>query len=307
MAERVTSTAPVDAILLGGHDSGAGGYNEPKFTLEFGGQTTLTTVLKAIDEAEAIDGVFFVGQAELIEGETRNREKLYTLVPDTGSLWGNLHAAIEEQQRYGHGREVLVICSDLPFLTAQSLDWLVAKSSGTDSLQIPIIPQAILQKLSLFYKTYYWPMSEFPFKWSNVLLLDTNTFPNHGLKQLIARYRETSADNYALLALKRIQLLYEYGGAEAVYTLVINYASKMLQSKRDNGNGQVPFTRLRSKSDYERMLSRIIGSDCTLLRTPFPGLALDVDGKTRQEILQRGYWAIRTLVEEQAEAVMAEP
>jgi len=300
MSERIRYDAPVDAILLGGKDSDAVGFNsQHKFALELGERDILEGVLGALDGTRSIDRVFFVGPLELIDDRVRDRRKGFVTVPDTGSLWGNLSETIERQQQLRGGNEVLVVCSDLPFLTSESMDWLVANSRGRDSLQIPVVPREKVQRLSPTYETYYWPMREFPFKWSNNMLLDVNKVTDGRLEQLFARYRATGGDNYSLTALKRMRLLNEYGGPEAVYTLLLNYASKLLQLKFDK---HVPFSRLRSKSDYERIMTRIAGVDSELLRTPFIDTALDVDNHLRLGIFQRGYQEIRRIVEEQAKA-----
>ena len=302
MPERISHANPVDAVLLGGKDSDAIGFNgQYKFALKVEGrEDILAGVLDAIDRTRNIDRVFFVGPQDLISDRVKGRKKDYITVPDTGSLWGNLSESIEEQQKLRGGNEVLVVCSDLPFLTAESMDWLVTNSRGKDSLQIPVVSKGIAQGLSPTYETYYWPMREFPFKWSNNMLLDVNKIADSGMQKLFNRYRETGGDNYSLSALRRMQLLNEYGGPEAICALLLNYASKLLQLKFE---GRVPFSRLIGKSDYERILTRILGTNSELLQTPFVDAALDVDNHLRLGIFQRGSQEIRRIVEKQAKEV----
>ncbi|MCD4756410.1 NTP transferase domain-containing protein [bacterium] len=297
MCERAKETAPVDAILLAGRDSNAVGFNsQHKFSLEMGEQDILEGVLEAIDKTDSIDKVFFVGPLELIDDRVKGRKKGYITIPDTGSLWGNLSETIEKQQQLCGNHEVLVICSDLPFLTAESMDWLIANSRGKNNLQIPVVPREQILKLSPTYETYYWPMREFPFKWSNNILLDINKIVDSRVAQLFTKYRETDGDKFPLSALRRIHLLQKHGGSEAVYALLLNYASYLLQLKFDE---RVPFSELIGKRDYEEILTRAIAIDSELLKTPFAEMVLDVDNHLRLGIFQRGFQEIKGVIKEQ--------
>lgn len=295
------SPVPVDAILLGGKDPDAVGFNSQyKFSLEVGGRDVLSGVLDALDQASFINRVIFVGPAELVKDKVRGRSKNYAFVDQQGSLWNNVSAGIEKQQQLGGKEGVLVVCSDLPFLTSESVDWLVVNSQQKDSLQVPIVSDRVVKQLSPTYETYYWPMREHPFKLGNNIFIDIDKLSEDRLRLLIEEYRGTASDNYALMSFKRLALLQRYGGAEAVSTLMLNYASKLLQIKCGL-NGKVPFSFLRGKGDYERVISKILGAKTEMLPTPFVDVVLDIDNSQRLGIFQRGYQRISEVVHRQAD------
>jgi hypothetical protein len=78
-----------------------------------------------------------------------------------------------------------------------------------------------------------------------------------------------------------------YGGQEALFTVLLNYASKFLQMRSDALG--VPFSRLRSKGDYERLISGIAGTNVELVEMPYVDTVLDVDNSHRCGIFRRGY------------------
>lgn len=299
MAERLCPT-PVDVVLLAGRDPNKAGFNgQYKFSLEVGGRDMLTSALDALDGATFIDRVFVVAPADVVKERLTARVKDYIPVEQRGSLIENISAGVERQQQLGGKQHLLLVCSDLPFLTSPSVDWLVVNSQQSPHLQVPVVPQSVVQELSPTYETYYWPMKEFSFKLGNNIFVDASTLNEQRIQLLIDRYRNTGSDNYALMSLNRIALLREYGGAEAVYTVMLNYLSKLMQIKY-GAKGHVPFSGWRTQSDYQRILSRIIGRKSEFLASPFVDVVLDVDNSHRLGIFQRGYERISQVVQRQA-------
>src|SRR3989344_2146914 len=268
MAEKLCPTS-VDAVLLAGRDPNKTGFNgQNKFYFEVGGRDMLTSALDALDGAAFIDRVFIVAPTDEVKERLARRVKDYVPVEQRGSLIENISAGIERQQQLGGKQHVLLVCSDLPFLTSPSVDWLVVNSQQSPHLQVPVVSQAVVQELSPTYETYFWPMREYSFKLGNNVFVDTSTLNEERIQLLVDRYRSTGSDNYALMSLNRIALLRENGGAEAVYTVMLNYLSKLIQIKYGT-RGHIPFSNWRSKSDYERILSRVIGRKSELLASPF--------------------------------------
>lgn len=299
MSERF-NPKPVDAILLAGKDPGKNGFNgQDKFSVELGGKSVLSSVLDALDNASFIDRVVCVGPVEKLKADVRQRKKDYVLVEQKGTLWNNVSAGIEKQQQTRGDREVFIVCSDLPFLTSQSVDWMVIHSQKSPNVQFPVVSQSVIQQLLPTYETYYWPMKEFAFKTGNNIFLDINRLSDDRLRTLLNEYRGTGSDNYVLMSLQRLALLQKYGGVEAVYTTMINYASKLLQLRGFAKNG-IPFSRLRSRMDYERVISRTLGTKTEMLSVPFIDVALDIDNPLRTGIFQRGYNKILEVVKAQA-------
>ncbi len=299
MSERL-SPKPVDAILLAGKDPGKDGFNgQHKFSIELGGRSVLSTVLDALDSASFVDRVICVGPVEKLQDEVCGRRKDYILVEERGSLWDNVSTGIEQQQKVRGDKEVFIVCSDLPFLTSQSVDWMVINSQRNANIQVPVVPQSVVQQLSPTYETYYWPMKEFAFKMGNNVFIDINRLSDDRLRTLLNDYRGSGSDNYMLMSLQRLTLLQKYGGNEAVYTTMINYASKLLQMRGFTGN-RVPFSGFRNKADYERVMSKILGTKAEMLSVPFVDVVLDIDNPRRTGIFQRGYDKIWEVVRSQA-------
>lgn len=302
MIESIRPTQ-TDAVLLCGNDAKPGFSGRNKFLLEVGGgKDILRCTLDALDEAQFIDRVFVVASAGDVKGRMVRRKKEYILVEPQGSLINNVTAGIEKQQQRGGKQNVLMVCSDLPFLTSQSLDWLVLNSQpdeDNNAIKMPVVPHAKVQELSPTYETYFYPMKEFSFKMGNNVFIDINLLNEERIKFLVEEYRNTGSDDYVLMSLKRMALLQRYGGIEAVYTVMINYLSKILQIKYGTQQ-HVPLSRLRGKDDYQRVLSRMLGHKTELLSAPFVDMVLDVDSAVRLGIFQRGYDRISQVVRKQS-------
>jgi len=293
-----------DAVLLCGYDLKPGFNGKNKFSLEVGGTTDiLENTLDALDNTQFVDRIFVVTSSDNVQDRFVGRQKEYVLVKSQGSLINNIEAGIEKQQQRGGKKHVLMVCFDLPFLTSQSLDWLVINSrpdSDNKGIKIPVVPHTKVQELLPIYETYYYPMREFSFKMGNNIYIDINLLNEERIRLLVDGYRNSGSDNYVLMSLQKMALLQRYGGIEAVYTVMINYLSKLLQIKYGTKRS-VPLSGLRKKSDYERVISRIIGHKAELLATPFVDIVLDVDNAVRLGIFQRGYDRISQIVNRQSD------
>jgi GTP:adenosylcobinamide-phosphate guanylyltransferase len=302
MIEKISSTQ-TDAVLLCGNDAKPGFYCRNKFLLEVGGnKDILGSTLDVLDEAQFIDRVFVVAAANEVKNRFIGRRKEYVLVEPQGNLVNNITAGIEKQQQRGGEQHIVIVCSDLPFLTSQSLDWLVLNSQpnrDNNTIKIPVVPHQKVQELLPTYETYYYPMREFSFKMGNNVFIDINLLNEERIKLLVKEYRNSGSDDYVLMSTKRMSLLQRYGGAEAVYTVMINYLSKMLQIKYGIQQ-HVPLSGLRGKVDYQRVLSRMLGHKTEFLVAPFVDMVLDVDSAVRLGIFQRGYDRISQVVRRQS-------
>ena len=115
-----------DAILLCGKDDKSGFNGDSKYLLEVGeSQKIINTTLDALENSKFISRIIIVGEEDIIRPFLRGREKDYHFVKPKGSIVDNLSAGIDKQQQINGDRNILMVCSDLPFLTEESLDWLV--------------------------------------------------------------------------------------------------------------------------------------------------------------------------------------
>lgn len=289
----------VDAILLAGSDPGRTGFNgTAKYLTEFGGRSSLNLVMDALDGAKTVERIICVGPVDVLKVGVCGRSKGYHIVKQKGSLWDNVSVGVERQQQLGGGNNVFTVCSDLPFLTSRSIDWMVSRSLASPNLQIPVVSNMTVRQLLPTYETYFWPMREYSFKQGNNLLLNVGFLESDRIHSLVDEYREAGSDNYIHMFAKRLALLKKYGEFDAVYMMMINFASKFLQMRGVNGE-KVPFLGLRSRRDYEKVMSGILGTQANLLQVPFVEIALDIDNPSRTGIFQRGYDRIKKVVDSQ--------
>lgn len=267
----------IDAILMGGRDPEKfdGQY---KFQLEVGGRDILSRVLDALDNSDLVRRVFFIGP-DFVKPRLTGRRKEYMLVEEQDSFWDNLIAGISNING-----SALVVCSDLPFLTSRTVDWIVGNTG--DGLYIPVVAQETLQQVEGTYSTYYWPMREYAFKWAADVMVLSEEVVQGKIGELVEGYRRIDPLS-KLGPFKRLSFVYQMGGAESLYTLALNYLSKFIQ--QNHASQDVPLSRLRSKSDYERLLSHIVGVRTQMMQLPYFDTVLDVDSPGRLSIFRRGY------------------
>lgn len=211
---------------------------------------------------------------------------------------GNLLAGIDRQQQISGKPKVMIASTDLPFLTRRSLDWVAENAYVKRGLGIPIVTQTTLEKLSPTFETYYWPMSEGAFKWvENVTMIDVNLLQDERISRMVEKnrvYRARGSYN-VMNQLKRIGMILHHGGIEAIYTVLLNYISGVLQIKFNKQN-PVPFSQFRRKQDYEGLLSRTLGFPVKMIEMPYVDTCLDVDDRNRLTLFSRGYEKIKSIV-----------
>jgi GTP:adenosylcobinamide-phosphate guanylyltransferase len=288
----------VDAILLGGKDPDAKDFNaQYKYNLLLNGQKILDNVLGAISSSNLVNKLIFVTpESEIAKGDLGKVNKDVYLTEPKGKLWDNLSAGIKRQQQLGGNQQILIICSDLPFLTSKSIDWLVQNSCDKGNICLPTVSRASMERLRGIYETYFWPMKEGPFKFGNNLFTNINLLEESKLPYLINEYRKNQYNNDFSMLINRIGFMCRYGGKEAIYTLFLNYLSKTLQVKIDTKN--IPFSSMLSKANYEKLLSEVVGSNTQLLDSPHIEIAMDVDSQNRFEIFRRAYDSIMKIINE---------
>lgn len=230
-----SSSIPTDVFLMAGHDYGKGINGTDKFLREIGGRRIIDRVLEACNTAKGVQRIFFVGPELFKQEIDTQKEKEYLFVRSKGSLWDNLQAASDVQDKIGRTRNTLIIYSDLPFLTSGAIDWII-KNGGENNLQVPVIAQDDMRRLEPNYVTYYWPMREFPFKWGdNLMVVDSGLFADNRLGNLMERHRGSGFESLDKIPVatyvNRMRLFYELGGVELATVMVLNFASKLVQMK----------------------------------------------------------------------------
>lgn len=140
----------MDAILLSGGvpepDEPLYQYTkgEPKALIDIGGKPMVQWVLDALEQADRVDDIVVVGlspEAGLISSKI----KIFT--PSKHDLLENVRqGALELKANNPQSNHALVVSSDIPAITPESVNWLVDKSSQTDKdLYYSVITRQVME------------------------------------------------------------------------------------------------------------------------------------------------------------------
>jgi GTP:adenosylcobinamide-phosphate guanylyltransferase len=104
-----------------------GGY---KALLDICGKPMIQWVLDALNAAQSVDNIIIVG---LPKDAPVKSKKPVTFLPDRGDLMSNGEAGAEELCRLKPDTtHALYVCSDIPMLTAEMVDWMTKAVAETD-------------------------------------------------------------------------------------------------------------------------------------------------------------------------------
>lgn len=119
-----------------------GGY---KALLNLHGRPMIQWVLDALSTASHVDRVVVVG---LPISTDLSCKKPLTLVPDEGSMLGNLKAGVDElRQQDPSVDKLLAVASDIPAITGDMVDWIVEKMEETDhDVYYTVIERTVMEK-----------------------------------------------------------------------------------------------------------------------------------------------------------------
>jgi hypothetical protein len=140
----------MDAVLLSGGvpkpDEPLYPYTKgkPKALINIGGIPMIQWVLDAIEAAKTVSKVVVVGMSP---ENNLTSTKISAYIPSKGDLLENVRLGVveltEQNPESGHA---LIVSSDIPAVTAESIDWVVNKSSESDKdLYYSIITRQIME------------------------------------------------------------------------------------------------------------------------------------------------------------------
>jgi GTP:adenosylcobinamide-phosphate guanylyltransferase len=159
----------MDALVM------AGGKVSPEFTAATSaenralvelapGLTMLHFVLNALLEARSIDRIFVIGDVA--------ENPAYTRVTPGGSLMDNIVLGVRAIGQQ-NGKRVLLVSSDIPFITGQAIDDFVTKADQLDAaFCYPIIPMEVYNTQFASMKRTTLRLREGEFTGGNVILAD---------------------------------------------------------------------------------------------------------------------------------------
>ena len=102
---------------------------KPKALVDIAGKPMIQWVLDAVSEAKSVGRVTVVGLDGRVE---LSCTKPLTLLPNQGSMIGNIRAGIESILETDPNTEhVMTAASDIPLVTGEILDWFIAQTQMT--------------------------------------------------------------------------------------------------------------------------------------------------------------------------------
>ncbi|NQS92365.1 MAG: NTP transferase domain-containing protein [Chloroflexi bacterium] len=142
----------MDAILLAGGvptpESALYPYTlgKPKAAIKIGDKTMIQWVLDALNQSDTIEGIFVVGcedmQEELIS------HKIIGFKPDAGDIILNFQQGADGILEHNpNAKSVAVVSSDIPMLTAESVNWVINSSLKSEKdIYYCVIDQIQMEK-----------------------------------------------------------------------------------------------------------------------------------------------------------------
>lgn len=305
---------PIDAIVL------AGTHQNPKRLiagrnkafLEVGGKLLISYVVDALLAAERVGQIFVVGPAEeLLEslGEYSSRIRV---IAQRGKMLTNCWAGIEASEdchRYDtampvHDRPLLVISSDLPLVTGQSIDDYIRRCARLDNASEE--PYAILAGVvdepgvTPFHPKADKPGIERPFvelefgrlRLANIYVGRPRKLSHQEFLQTGFSHRK--AKDWRNVIALTFNFLKSQGGWQAAWLSMRIQLTLMLS--KGKGYWYRRLKKGNTRQRVEKSVSEVLGGPVKVVVSPFGGLSLDVDDEEDFRILNESYkdWAAIT-------------
>jgi len=118
---------------------------DPKALIDICGKPMIQWVLDALEAAETITNIIVVG---IPEGVNLASGKIKSLIPSHSELLENVRMGVMEILRINPGAShTLVTSSDIPAITAESVDWVVKETQKADlDLYYNVITRQVMEK-----------------------------------------------------------------------------------------------------------------------------------------------------------------
>ena len=101
----------------------------PKAILDIAGKPMIQWVLDAVSEAKSVGRVAVVGLDGSVE---LSCAKPLTILPDQGSMIGNIRAGVQFiLEKNPNAEYVMTVASDIPLVTGEILDWFIGQTKQT--------------------------------------------------------------------------------------------------------------------------------------------------------------------------------
>jgi GTP:adenosylcobinamide-phosphate guanylyltransferase len=303
-----------DAVVL------AGTHQNPKRLilgrnkafLELGGQALVRYVVDALLKAESIGQIFVVGPAEQLLEELSGFPSCVHVIAQRGKMLTNCWAGIEaSEDRHRNDpelpvkeRPLLIISSDLPLVTARSIDDFVSRCAAEDYASQepfamlagvvdepgvePFHPCADKQGIKRPFVELAWGR----LRLANIYVGRPRNLSHQEFLQTGFSYRK--AKDWRNVVALTFSFFKSHGGWAAAWLTIRVQITLMLSKKK----GRL-YRYLRKGNTQERVeksISEVLGGPVKTVITPFGGLSLDVDDQEDFQMLNDCYeeWAAIT-------------
>jgi len=305
---------PLDAVVL------AGTHQNPKRLitgrnkafLEVGGQVLLRYVVNALMDAESIDQIFVVGPAEELMEELAGFSSRDRIIAQRGKMLTNCWAGIEASEdchRYDPAmpvkeRPLLIISSDLPLVTASSIDDFVSRCARADNASEE--PYAMLAGVvdepgvKPFHPSGDKQGIKRPFvelacgrlRLANIYVGRPRNLSHQEFLQTGFSYRK--AIDWRNVVALTFNFFKSHGGWQAAWLTMRVQLTLMLSKSK--GRWYRRLKKGNTQQRVEKSLSEVLGGSVKIVVTPYGGLSLDVDDEEDFRILDGSYkdWAAIT-------------
>jgi GTP:adenosylcobinamide-phosphate guanylyltransferase len=118
---------------------------ESKALLDIAGKPMIQWILQALDGSASIDQVVIIG---LGAESGVSSGKVVAFLPNQGSMVDNIRTGMLKVMDINPAaRHILVVSSDIPGITSQMIDWVVATAMQTDEdAYYNVIPREVMEK-----------------------------------------------------------------------------------------------------------------------------------------------------------------
>ncbi|MDD5370396.1 MAG: nucleotidyltransferase family protein, partial [Anaerolineaceae bacterium] len=227
-----------------------GGY---KAMLEIGGRPMIQWVLDALSGSASIDRVTVVGLPVFTD---LNCAKPLTLLPDEGSMLGNLKAGVDELRRINpHVGVILAVSSDIPAITCEMVDWMVAAVQQSDhDIYYNVIKRSVMELRFPNSRRSYTHLKEMEVCGGDLNAVHTSIVdPQNPLYQRVVAARKSTMRQASLLGYDTLLLL---------------------------------LLRRLSLEDAAELVSKRLGIRGRAILCPYPEIGMDVDKPHQFDILR---------------------
>lgn len=242
-----------NALILGGGSSHPiDGIEGPKGLVDILGRPMLEWVIDALVQAESVDKIALVfPHMDLLSDDIKS--KVDVLVESNGEFSDNVLRGLDA---LGNEKQILAVTGDIPALTAEAVDDLVARTleSGADFAYAVIRESEIESQFPGSARTYL-KLKDGRITGGNIIVIGPQSL--HGVREHIQDFFEARKSPMGLA-----QIL--------GFSFMARFAM-----------GQLSF------ADLEKKMSSIVKAPCKAILTPFASIGADVDKPIDKVVVEK--------------------